>query len=376
MLFTEKLQITPQQPTIHGEVSAPVTDIQSLSPVDEAVYYSPGETPNPVVNRRLLDTDRHARFGDSWTEIFTMKNGRRYEVVTNVPRKQRSEVPIVFTTALGTSIRGHNWHTMQQMMDTGFSVVMVGPEGGHASWPHSKRGWKQFMHNLTNISLEETAENMHEILNVTDHLYLYEPGGAINIGESRGGGAGMGFKARASRFGRQVLYSDLTATPFAKKLALLESPKLSNVPVKELKSIGRVFLRGKVDLVRLTHYPETLNLNPHYLLHVAGSIPTLLRGHSGNLADEIGQDAKMHNTQFEEDGMGQASEWDEKFKHHPYVVNLLLAGTHVDLAQDWVLDARVARMRGLRDELETAKGQWARIDWRNVHMGEHIVRAA
>lgn len=171
---------------------------------------SDGITRNYVADRKP-GTTASSKHGHTNLEIYTMENGRQYEVVSGEPREQQSDVPVVFTTALGTSVRGHNWHTMYKVMDLGYPVVLVGPEGGHANWPKSPAGLKRFLANLGSISIEETAANMHEILDDTDESGLYAPGDFIAIGESRASAAGMGLAALATR--RQMIYGDFIAPP-------------------------------------------------------------------------------------------------------------------------------------------------------------------
>jgi hypothetical protein len=145
-----------------------IADVIQLNPSHAEEGFLEGSVleRNPVMKSETKQ-EMHSRHGDSLLQLVTLENGRKYEVVLSEPMEQRSDFPVVFTTALGTSVRGHNWHTMHQMMDLGYPVVLIGPEGGHPHVPKTPRSWQRFMKNLMNISLEETASNMHEILEFT-----------------------------------------------------------------------------------------------------------------------------------------------------------------------------------------------------------------
>lgn len=333
------------------------------------------EDRNPVVDKKHLSsiTNRH---GIVTVDVLRLKNGREYEVVTGQPRAQRSDVPLVSGTALGTSIRGHNWHNLYQGMDLGFPSVLIGPEGGHSNWPRSLPAAKQAVKNLVTIRLEETAENVHEILDWTDLLGFYEPGMIADTGESRRAMVAMGVRARAAYFGRHVIYSDVTAPCFP--IARKEITRRTSLPYETIRQTS---LRGHLPLKmhprRLMHYPATLNLNPHFLLHVAGTIPTLLGGSAGTLAREIPQDANMHLTLFEDDTWSVPQVWDEIFASHSQVITTRRPGNHMAITDDRTYNERTARLAGLRDELAAAHNNPKGINWANVHMaGDLALRHA
>jgi hypothetical protein len=324
------------------------------------------EDRNPVVDKKRLSSDSN-RHGTTTIDVVTLKNGREYEVVTGQPRIQRSDIPLVSGTALGTSIRGHNWHNLYQGMDLGFPSVLIGPEGGHSNWPKNIKAAKLAVKNLVSISLEETAENVHEILDWTDQLGFYEPGAIADSGESRRAMVAMGVRARGAYFGRHVVYSDVTAPCFP--IARKEITRRTNLP---FETIRQTSLRGHLPLKmhprRLLHYPATLNLNPHFLLHVVGTIPTLLGGSAGKLAKEIPQDANMHLTLFDDDTWSVPQIWDEIFAGHPNVVTTRRPGNHMAITDDRTYIERSARLAGLRDELAATHNNTARINWDNVHL--------
>lgn len=321
---------------------------------------------NHVIGRKHIEKD-WSKHGKTDLELLTLSDGRQHEVVTGVPKNLRSEYPVVFTTALGTSIRGHNWHTMYQMMDLGYPVVLVGPEGGHQNWPKTPRAIKRFVKNLVKISLEEAAENIHEILEVTDHSNVYKPGRIVSIGESQGAMKGLGVTARAHKFGRQVLYADHTAAcfPMARK-NLSEHISLLPETIAQTSLVGKISL--DMSLERARHYPGTINLNPHFLLHVAAALPMLLSGEAGSLAREIDPDSQIHQTLFTGDSWSNVKGWQDIFADMPNTVIDARPGNHMTIVEKQTLAARVTRLRGLRDELEANNQNSDKINWRNVHM--------
>ncbi|GAC1498558.1 MAG: hypothetical protein NVS1B10_00500 [Candidatus Saccharimonadales bacterium] len=329
---------------------------------------------NPVVNQELLQIKK-TRHGTTSLNLVTMENGRHYEVVTGEPKTEQSIYPVVFTTALGTSIRGHNWHTMHRMMDLGYPTVLIGPEGGHAKWPRSKDSLKRFMHNLAHISLEETSRNMHEIIDFKDTEDLYEPGKTFNIGESRGAMAGLIYNAVAKQYDRVPIYSDHTAPCFPNGLSqLTEHLVLPGQLVTQTNLFGNLPL--KVHPRRALSYPRTINPNPHYLMHMVANVPTLLKGSTGRFARTIDTNAVIHNTIFDDDAWSDGDEWDRIFADHPNVVNDHRPGTHMAIAREDTLDARLDRMRVLRDEMSSNHFRPEKVNWLNVHNGGRLAVAA
>jgi hypothetical protein len=340
-------------------------------------FFEPSEHDrrNPVVDQEVIETNK-SRYGKTQVEIFTLENGRHYEVVTGIPRRQRSDIAVFIGTALGTSIRGHNWHTMNDMLELGYPTVLVGPEGGHARWPVTPAGWRQFAHNLFSIRLEETAENMHEILQVTDGYGAYTPGKVIKTGESRDAGITMGFNARAHKFDRSVIYSDAIAPCFP-------TPKpitISKDSLGRLKEIGTQVgslarESTNLDIRRALHYPRTINPNPHFLLHMVATVPTLISGNAGKLAREIDRGARIHNTHFTEDPWAFPAGWVELFADHPFVEHDHRPGDHGAIVREDTQQSRVERFQNLLEELEANHQDEEEVNWHNVYLGRLAVVA-
>lgn len=333
---------------------------------------------NPVINQepqKLSPDYSHSIYGRAIAQIVTFENGRKQEVVTGIPKHQKSDIPITMGTALGTSIYGHNWLNMWDMMNLGYPVVLIGPEGGKADWPKNAAETIRLFRHLASISLTETARNMHEVLNVTDRDQIYKPGKVIQVGESRAAAAGLGFHAMAGEFHREVIYGDYTAACFPQKLK--EAKEYLALPRQALHQTGRLIqapLRKPWE--RAKHYPKTINPNPFFLMHVAATLPTLLSGTAGKMAREIPGDSKIHNTGFEQDPWSDLDVWEHIFANYTHAVNTRLPGDHSSLADEDVLAARLDRLRGLRDELVANHQKPEKITWENVHMGGRLAVVA
>jgi hypothetical protein len=355
-----------------------LADVIELTPPEatEGIFESSATRPNPVVHRELIDSDK-TKHGQTQVEIFTMENGRHLEVVTATPRKQRSDIAILNGTALGTSIRGHNWHTMLNMMDLGFPVVMIGPEGGHPRWPKTPSELQQFAKNLGSISLLETSRNYHEILNVTDAAEIYTSGEIIKTGESRAACITMPFNALAGRYDRQVVFSDAISPCFPVPKPI----QLNHEAIDRLKDVGTQVgsiarHATHIDFDKFVHYPKTLNLNPHFLMHMVASVPTLVSGKAGELVDHIPRDARIHNTHFDNDPWAFPDGWEAVFSNHPFVTHDRQPGDHGAIVKAETQKKRISRLRNLRDELEANNQDPSNVDWHNVYLGKFAVAAA
>lgn len=355
-----------------------LANIIELSPpgATEGIFESSATRPNPVIDRDPLETDR-TRHGRTKLEVFTLENGRHYEVVTGRPRHQRSDIPVLIGTALGTSVRGHNWHTMLAMMDLGYPVVMVGPEGGHARWPKSPGSLRQFARNLFSIRLLETAKNYHEILNETDGDDFYRTGAVVKTGESRAACLTMPYIALSSRYDREAVFSDAISPCFP----IPKPIELNQTALGRLREVGaQVGSIAKesahIDLDKFLHYPKTINPNPHFLMHMVATVPTLVSGKAGELARSIPKDARIHNTHFVDDPWAFPDGWVEVFKDHPFVTHDHQPGDHGAIVKVETQQKRNTRFRDLRDELEANNQDPNRVDWHNVYLGQTAIKAA
>jgi hypothetical protein len=307
----------------------------------------------------------------------TLENGRHYEVVRGIPTRQRSDIGLFIGTALGTSIRGHNWYTMLHMMEEGYPVAMIGAEGGHQRLPRSPGEARRFAGNLFSISIAETAANAHEIMAELDEDPIAQPGVSIKVGESRDAAVGIGFQALAHFYGREVIYSDLIAACFPDAKPLRIDPSLVPRAAQLGTQVGSLLKNAfPMHPKRAWHYARTVNPNPHFMAHVIATIPALVSGQTGTLARQIPSDARMHHTHFEDDPWTDIDGWQEAFSDHPQVIHDVRPGDHGAIAHADTQSDRRTRLRNLREELEANHQRPELVNWENVYLGGQLAVAA
>jgi len=350
-----------------GDIAGEVIELNPPHAVEGFLEITPEPPRNLVVDQRYVETER-SKYGTSRVEIFTFENGRQHEVIVSQPKRQRSDFPVVMTTALGTSTRGHNWHTMHKAMELGYPVVSIGPEGANLPLPKTPRAVRHFLRHLASIDLAETALNMHEALEVTDESGLYTPGEIVSTGESRAAGAALGLIALSHYYDRKTLYADLLAPPFPKSInTLREGVDLLTTVTGQTSLLGNLPL--KIHPKRLLKYPETLDLHPAYVLHMLATIPALWTGKAGRFADNLPNDIRLHTTLFEDDVWCSADGWQEKFDQYEYAHSDRRPGNHMAIAREGTQRRRIVRLRNLRDELESTSQQPDKVNWHNVYLG-------
>jgi hypothetical protein len=348
-----------------------LADVIELTPqLAEGIFESSVTGPNPVTGRELIEADQTKR-GSTFVEVFTMENGRHYEVVTGIPKHQRMDIAVLNGTALGTSIRGHNWHTMLNLMDLGYPVLMVGPEGGHPRLPKTIKQLQAFCKNLTSIRLLETARNYHEILNEVESDELFLPKTILSTGESRAACITSPFVALSARHQREAVYSDAISPCFpVPKPIKLDGEAVGRI-VDIGTQVGSIALNSaRIDIQKVRHYPRTLNLHPHFLSYMVATVPTLVSGKAGEMARHIPLDARIHNTHFDSDPWAFPDEWVKVFKNHPYVTHDRQPGDHGAIVKPETQAKRLGRFRNLRDELEANGQDPSKINWHNVYLGQ------
>jgi hypothetical protein len=341
-------------------------------------HQADGDFHNPVVDREKVVSGTF-REGTTELEIFTMQNGRHYEVLRGIPARQRSEIDVDMSTALATSIHGHNFHTALKVMELGFPVTLIGPEGGHQRLPRTLADIKRFLDNLSSISILETALNAHEIIDVidADPNPISQRGKAIRFDESRAAAVAIGFNALNSVFKRDAIYSDLTAAPFPDAKPVELKPSSIGRASQIATQVGSlVWNNGPMGLRRGRHFVRTANPNPYFILHAAATIPTLVSGLTGELARQMPTDAKVHHTHFTEDPWTDIPGWAESSEGHPFVVHDLQSGDHGAIARRDTQINRLMRLEKLRDELELTGQRPQNIDWEHVYLEGQLAVAA
>jgi hypothetical protein len=317
---------------------------------------------DPSRTKQLGEPYENAKGGTLFSEVVYMSDGVPYEVVTGVPEEPVTDIGVILTTAWFTSIKGHNTHTTLKLMQMGYPVTLIGPEGGHFD---PSIGPIEKIKHLKQIELARTAHNMHEILSHTQPRFDQDPENCVALGESRGAMVGKGFVASDRLHGRNVLYADFVAPCFAKEVSISQLIEYRDQLPHELASLAH--LAGKTSLRRLIHYPSTLNVNPNALAHALATIPTLISGQAGNMARHTDQDQNMHITGFQGDHAGQIEEWEDIFSAHGGVRVARESGSHVTIANNQTLGKMVSRLSGLAEQLHEG-APIEEIDFSYVHL--------
>lgn len=298
------------------------------------------------------------------------KNAREYSVVTAFPEHQLVDQPVVMTTAWLTSTQGHNFNTAIHMLNLGFPVIMVGPEGEQKS----RKCITRQLNNARHTSLPRSTHNTHEIIDAVSSTYntasyqSFDDKNIIVLGESRGAMIGMGLPAYAENHDRKVIYSDLTAPCFPERFeygisSLCNMYQQGRAEFTAIKGLSKT-----LGLKRVLHYPGTLNLRPSYLLQAMSCIPALLSGDAGLMARHIPRNTPMHIKTFNDDYMSQPDSWKKIFQNHPEVSIKKIDGAHLTIAARETLNHIENRLINLRSELIKSGGDTEKIDFSKVHL--------
>lgn len=264
---------------------------------------------------------------EGYRETFGHIDKSGYARVTDVyiPERQTTEVPIVATTAWTTSNRGHNEHTARRLVRGGSPVIVQGAEGSYRP-PISERKIPN-----RSISLARSAGallTMSEFI-ASEHGGIIDAEKRILIGESRGGMVGMGVLALSEYFNQNVVYADLTAPCFPRKMEREDIRRFSEQFINEPKTFLR--LAGKIALRQLIHYPSTIDLHPYSIAHQAGIGPALFSGEAGGLARLVDGNPIVHITCFDDDFASMPDEWRAIFNGSNARITPL-EGSHLSIA--------------------------------------------
>lgn len=340
--------------------------------MDHDWYFPYVPVPDSEVSNYITDIQKPSehQLGKVYTDGVTMTDDHTYAVVRGVPDEPICDFSLVMTTAWLTSPRGHNRHTVEHFMRLGIPIVAVGAEGSFRDGQKLVGG--SIMGRLANISVGNTAHNLHEILGTVDQLVDNESVGTnqvVVLGESRGGMVAEAFIAIAGHHGRSVIYSDITAPCFPEGFDLRDLPDMAKQAVKEPLELVRSI--GSFTLGRLIHYPETLDLHPSALLHSVATIPALLNTDTGNFARRIPKDHNQHITVFRDDVICNVRGWQKILKHHPNIRIMPIDGAHVTIAHPTTLRHIDSRILSLIHEIGRSSSiDPADIDFSNVHLND------
>jgi hypothetical protein len=362
------------------EVDSNLADIIPIDPsAQQEGFFDPT---SKLKANQVVDYDVKAPldlpFADAKVGLVTMHNGRKYEVVDAILDEPRSDKHVIVGTALGTSIHGHNWNTWLKMVGLEFGrVTLIGPEGGHAELPRTPAQVARFLHNLASISVRESAANAHEIVRYQQNKVGQQERELIQVGESRFAGIGIGINALASRFGHKIIYSDQIAPPFPTPKPLKPNRELAGRALEVCTQVASLGWHARsMSLAKARHYSRTVNPNPYFISHVVATVPTLVSGQVGRLAQSVPEDTRMYVTHFESDPWTNIEAWNGILSSFPNVVEDVREGDHGAIVKPENQLNRYLRLQSLRDELERVGGDSSRVNWNTVYMGGRLAVAA
>ncbi len=280
--------------------------------------------------------------GESW-----------YAVNAVLPHRQATDRPIVFTTALGTSVDGYNRQTQEDLARLGWPSICVGPEGSFHRRPIN---WRDMLH----MSQQATAESFLRIVGkVASRVGAdIHPVERVIIGESRGAMIGTIVTATAGDYDQHVAYADLTAPCFPREFRAPDVMRVARGAMSVPVELTRIL--GKTPLSRLVHWGGTLDLNLDAQLHQARLAMSLLSGECGEYVQDIDIDTVMHITTFNRDDWTMHDRWVELYAKHPNVRITALKGGHLSLADpetQLYLHARLSALleQNIEKPLDTQK---------------------
>ena len=318
---------------------------------------------NPTVNQPL-ETRKHGQLNH---ELAIMEDGDAYPITTATPKHSRSDTAIVFTTAWLTSTRGHNRHTMLRLMQLGYPVIMIGPEGEVRSPELTRK--ERFEHAL-HSDMYKIVHDMNRILDAKLPAEKLRENEIIVLGESRAAMTGFGLDVPQFSGRRRAAYTDLTAPCFARPPKLEELPDIALQLVPE--GLTLVKLGFKLFGKRLRHYGATLHDDPEYYFKELLKVPQLMSGKAGSLAMATRVETPTHIRDFTKDGWSQTDEWPDMLGHKHTSRIELAHGYHLDIADPATLRNQEHRLDALA-EARGFDGSFDGIGF-NAIMEAHLIR--
>jgi hypothetical protein len=264
-----------------------------------------------VESTKNLDVRWHNDYGTSWLDAVKMTNGTRYHVLFGEPKARRTDIPVVFTTEWCTDIEGINTDRAFNFMQMGYPVVLVGPERNKA------------------VTLAETSYNMHKILDHTERRGYYEPRVVLLAGASRGGMAGMGFRAQADRLGRHVIYFDFTDPCVAMPIDLSLRGLWEKRHMMTHESVSAAVNIGRLTVGRALHYARTGSSPLQYAKQNALVMSALMSGESGRLGRQIPLDARGHINWMTLSDANDQDIYEAMFENHRFITSSEQRDGHV-----------------------------------------------
>lgn len=296
------------------------------------------DTIEPIGKLEELDSGLFQKYG------LTLLSGHQYAAFICAPDEQSTDVPTIATTAWGTSLDGHNSIIGKSFMEVGNTVFYVGPEGGY----HKGCGG-----NISN-SLARSAAAVLQFSLLAPELapksLQIDEIRRFLIGDSRGAMVGMGIKAFDKYFGQDIVFGDLTAACFPRRLnTLVDLPKLLRFVLQE--PVAALKLLASIGPEAAFEYPSTLDLiNPFAVAHQLAMAPAIFSGEAGDLARLTPLDSALHMTTYNDDFVSMHNEWLKIFDKYSNVRITPLNGSHLTLADPLTRAFVLARNQAAREQ--------------------------
>lgn len=256
------------------------------------------------------------------------RQGYEYDVLIGIPDEPSTDVMSAGTTAWFTSVKsGHYEHLVRGIVEDGRYAVFVGAEGSYDSKLSPKPTSPISLANSAATVLSVVAKSQ-EILCAEGHDVDQE--NLLLAGESRGGMTMMGVLALEAMYGKDTLLADNIAPCIPKAMskpgdALRLMEQISKEPLELAK------LLGKLGLVRLVHYPGTIDLSPRSVAHQLQIGGALFNGEAGALGRHVPKHKLLHIGLFNGDFASMPGEWQLIFSEHENVRILSGPGSHMSI---------------------------------------------
>ena len=212
---------------------------------------------------------RHRDYGTAYHEEWRMHDGHdtRYRIMRCEADEPISDIWVVKDTAWSTQVEGANVDVARKLMKLGFNVLIKGPEIG------------------SSLPLSQSAFNTHKVLDAMEQDGRMDASRIAVEGYSRGSMIAFGTSAYAERFGRKVIYSNLTdpcvARPIQRDFETVK--KAVTLPV-DLAMLELAVAHSLTDPRRGIHLLKTIDPTPRGLLQFIRTGAPLMNGEAGKLA--------------------------------------------------------------------------------------------
>ncbi len=207
-------------------------------------------------------------YGPAVKDIYSMNNGLYYEIITSIPTRPTTNIPVDMTTAWGTSakVKSHNGRSLGVFVEAGMPGRLYGPPKIRLpkDLPSRLAAIPEAFLVASNVSMDQDIAAYALIANDSDELnkYSIESGISFRYGESRGIMEGLGSVAVDRLYGRETVWLE-GVDPCV--------PKELNIPelLRDPKSIGEIFatitsLRKILTEARRLKYIDTLDPSLEY----------------------------------------------------------------------------------------------------------------